>query len=102
MAPKSAQTRVAALQQQGLSLSDARSQLKREGFSKSRVSQLLKGYAAAAIGAPAHPGGDAGEPAAAAATGAAASPDSDGGMPAGRDSSSESDARTRLPFHGSL
>ena len=97
MAPKSAQNRVAALQQQGVSLTDARSQLKDEGFSKSRVSQLLKGYAAAAIGAP------AGQPAAAAAIGAAAIPGSDGDEPpAGRDSSSESDARIRPPLHGSL
>ena len=104
MPPKSAQNRVAALQQQGLSLSDARSQLKSEGFSKSRVSQLLKGYAvaAAAVPAAAHAGRDAEQPDVAAATGAAAGPDSDGEMPAGRDSSSESDARTRLPFDGSL
>ena len=97
MAPKSAQTRVAALQAQGVSLTDARSQLKSEGYSKSRVSQLLKGYAVAAAGVPAVPGSDAAEAAPAADDGGA-----DGDMPAGRDSSSESDARIRLPFDGSL
>ena len=97
MAPKSAQNRVAALQQQRVSLADARSQLKGEGFSKSRVSQLLKGYAVAAAEAPAVPGSDAAE-----AAPAADDRGADGDMPAGRDSSSESDARIRLPFDGSL
>ena len=96
-APKSAQNRVAALQQQGVSLTDARSQLKGEGFSKSRVSQLLKGYAVAAAGVPAVPGSDAAE-----AAPAADDRGADREMPAGRDSSSESDARTRLLFDGSL
>ena len=97
MPPKSAQNRVAVLQQQGLSLSDARSQLKGEGFSKSRVSQLLKGYAVATAEMPAVPRSDAAE-----AAPAADERGADGDMPAGRDSSSESDARTRLPFDGSL
>ena len=48
MAPKLAMMRVAQLQQQGLGVADARACLKREGFSKSRVSQLLKDYGAAA------------------------------------------------------
>ena len=50
MAPKLAMMRVAQLQQQGLGVVDARACLKREGFSKSRVSQLLKDYGAAAEG----------------------------------------------------
>jgi len=95
MAPKSAQTRVAALQAQGVSLTDARSQLKSEGYSKSRVSQLLKGYAVAAAGVPAVPGSDAAEA-------APAADDLGRDMPAGCYSSSESDARIRLPFDGSL
>ena len=51
MAPKLAMMRVAQLQQQGLGVVDARACLKREGFSKSRVSQLLKDYGAAAAAA---------------------------------------------------
>ena len=51
MAPKLAMMRVAQLQQQGLGVLDARACLKREGFSKSRVSQLLKDYGAATAAA---------------------------------------------------
>ena len=44
MAPKTAQNRVAVLEQEGASLDEARAQLKVAGYSKSRVSQLLQGY----------------------------------------------------------
>ena len=44
MAPKRAQNRIKELKEQGVSLLQARAILKSEGFTTSRVSQLLKDY----------------------------------------------------------
>ena len=101
MAPKLAMMRVAQLQQQGLGVVDARACLKREGFSKSRVSQLLKDYGAAAAAAAAEGERDPEpvlrRPASAAGARPSAAPEQ-----ASQQSASEDDTRMQPLLIGSL
>ena len=97
MAPKLAMMRVAQLQQQGLGVVDARACLKREGFSKSRVSQLLKDYGAAAAEEERDPEPVLRRPASAAGAMPSVAPEQ-----ASQQSASEEDTRTQPPLSGSL